>query len=347
MSDPEILPLPIKRGRGRPKGSKNKPKPGRPVPIAAAPKPIPKPQPRPERQTQPPKPPKAARPSPQPAAAKPPPPTYMSPKKIPEPRLPFSVEGFVSFYELMLIDRNIRCPDHFLPVARALCDERISKLLILLGPGSGKSILASIAYPAFVLGCRPHETVLGVSAGETLMQGFQKTVMDWIEFSPQWKMLFPGVRPDKDAGWSTDRGIYVTGRHLGNPDASYFVAGLTSSALTGKHARYIILDDIHNRENAATAAQCQRVRDAWYDTLVGRADPAGARFIAIGRRWSQEDIYGHWKSLGEFVTMELPMFREKTEDGVRHGALYWDVTVPDGLNCVFTDQSCPDCVEVK
>jgi hypothetical protein len=231
----------------------------------------------------------------------------------------------------MFKSRGFGLPPHLYPVAHALMDPRILKLLILQAPGSGKSLLLSCAFPAFEIGQRPDSTVLGTSAGETLMQGFLKTVMDWIEWSPEWRMFFPTVMPDKVAGWSTERGIYVTGRNLGNPDSSYFVAGVTSSVITGKHGSVILMDDIHNRENSANAKQCEIVRDIYYDTLIGRADPNGARFIGAGRRWHEDDVYGHWRDGGEFVTMELQAIREGTNE------LFWDVTLPADLKCCFTD----------
>ena len=64
---------------------------------------------------------------------------------------------------------------------------------------------------------------------------------------------------------------------------------------------------------------------------MGRADPQGARFIFAGRRWHSEDIYGHLKSTGEWVVMELPAVRENAPD------LYWDVFVPDDLVCCLNE----------
>lgn len=248
-----------------------------------------------------------------------------------EPVLPFTAEGLITFYNAMFRQQGFALPPHLYPVAHALMDERIDRLLIIVGPGAGKSLLTSVAFPAFVLGHRPWMTILGVSAGEGLMQGFLKAIMDWIEWSPQWKFFFPNVMPDKNAGWSTERGLYVTGHPYGDPDASLFCAGLSSSVITGKHGRLLILDDIHNRENSATSLQCQIVRKTYYDTLVGRANPAGARFVMTGRRWSEEDIYGHLKGSGQFVTMELPAVRKNTDE------LFWDVTVPTGLKCIFNE----------
>lgn len=258
--------------------------------------------------------------------------------KKPEPpefKLPHTGKGFSLFYNIMYSRRGFFLPRHLVPLSAALADKRITKLLCIVGPGSGKSVMISITYPAFTLGIDPSTTILGISAGENLMQGFVTAVGDWIEHAHDWKTLFPDVIPDKDKGWSTERGLYVKGHPPGDPDASYFATGLTSKALTGKHARLIIGDDLHDKENSSSVEACLRVREIFYRQIMGRADPRGARFIIAGRRWHQEDLYGHLKSTGEWVVMELPSFRDDKGNNGRD--LYWDITIPDGLICCFND----------
>lgn len=259
----------------------------------------------------------------------------------PPPIFPYNAFGLVSFYNFMFEDRGIKLEPHLVPPCHALMDKRIKKLLIVLGPGAGKSLLISVAYPSFEIGYDPSTTFLEVSAGENLVQGFQSAIMDWIETSPRWKTAFPDVTPDKGSGWSNERGMFVTGHKSGDPDATLFACGLDSSALVGKHARNINFDDLHNEETSATEDQCLKVRTKYYRTLMGRADPRGARFVGAGRRWHQEDIYGHLKQSGDYVTMELQAIRDKETD------LWWDVTVPDGLECCFTDGSVPESELVK
>lgn len=245
-------------------------------------------------------------------------------------RFPPTADGLIGFYNFMFSDRKITMPPHLIPVAKALMDDRINKLLVTIGPGSGKSMLLSTLYPAFTIGHDPTTTILGISAGEALMQGFQRSVMDWVQDSPRYHAAFPGVLPDKNAGWSSERGMFVTGRSSGNPDANYAAFGLSSSKLTGVHARRIIIDDIHNQDTAKTSEQCLKVREIYYNTIVGRADPQGCRFVAAGRRWHQDDVYGHFADSGEWIHMNLPAQRE----GRR---LYWDISVPVGLEHVVAD----------
>lgn len=251
--------------------------------------------------------------------------------------LPNNAHGFVTFYNAMFAPQGIMLQPHLRDPARALMDRRIAKLMIIMGPGAGKSMLCDVAYPAFEIGQDPQQTIIGVSAGEALVQGFQKSIMDWIEYSPTWRNLFPDVRPDKEMGWSSERGMFCTGREPGNPDAQFFGCGLTSSALTGKHSRIQIGDDLHNKETASSTEQCMKVRGDYYKTLLGRADPRGCRFVYPGRRWAVEDILGHLMDPTGDETFEsdwVVMVLQAERDGK---LLYWDVQVPRHLTCVFTE----------
>jgi len=240
--------------------------------------------------------------------------------------------ALAAFYDWVHAEQGFSLPPHMLPVCYALTDTRIRNLAVIVGPGSSKSTLLSIVYPTWMIGHSPANTVLNISAGESLPQGFLLSCARVIENSDAFKLTFPKVTPDKGAGWSTERGLFVTGHPPSVPDANYLGVGLGSSALTGKHAKIILCDDIHDRENASTAEACQKVRDAYSTTILGRADPSGARFIVAGRRWSLDDIYGELLTNEAYVVMTLPFERE----GSSH--LYWDIAVPDGMACVFTDR---------
>lgn len=242
---------------------------------------------------------------------------------------------FASLYNAVLGERGFRLPKHLVPVVHALMDSRITKLMIIIGPGSGKSQLLSVIYPACELGLDPSNTILGVSAGENLVQGFMTSTGQIVEFDKTYQRFFPDTRPNKDVGWSTERGLFVTGHKSSDPDASYFSAGLTSKSLTGKHGRVLIMDDLHDAENSSSIDACNKVIDRYYNTLLGRADPMGARLIVAGRRWHESDLYDHLQREGDFVTMVLPAERKGKE-------LYWDVTVPENpdgspLKCCFNE----------
>lgn len=197
------------------------------------------------------------------------------------------------------------------------------------------SQLISCVYPTFLLGEDPRKNVIGISGAEDLIKKFQKTSMEFIEFSKGFREFFPSVFPDKKTGWSTDSGAYLTGRNTSVPDPNWWVGGIASQALVGKHASDIILDDIHTAENTATDLQCNKVHELYLNTIIGRAQSTGARFVLAGRRWRINDLYGRLESSGDWVTMRLPARRAGSEE------LYFDVMVPEGLECIFTEDYGP------
>lgn len=244
----------------------------------------------------------------------------------------WSPRSLVAFYSLIFGEHGWELLDFLWPFCLGFCDTRINKLMFIVGPGCGKSQLMSVCIPAWLIGHDPNVSILGISGGEALMQGFQDAVMELIQHSNAWKLVFPSVMPDKMRGWSTMGGMFVTGRLPGNPDANYLACGIDSKYLTGKHGKLILIDDLHNEENSATAEQCERVVQKYAKTIVGRANPTGARFIMAGRRWHPDDVYGQLKKVGsDWVVIEIPHERPNTK------TLYADVTVPEGLECVFTD----------
>lgn len=241
-----------------------------------------------------------------------------------------TAEGLKAFYNVAFKEQNFKLAPHMWPVCMALADQRIKKLMIIQPPGLGKSLLLSVIYPAWRLGINPAEQILAVSAGEKLVQGFMESAGNIIE-TKEYETIFPKTRPDKADGWSSQKGINVVGRPKGTPDASYFACGIDSSTLTGLHCTQMILDDLHNAANSNTADACEKVVARYYNTILGRADPRGCRFIVAGRRWHMHDIYGELAKSEEYVVMTLPAERPNTDK------CWMDIEVPDGLECVFTD----------
>lgn len=210
---------------------------------------------------------------------------------------------------------------------------------------TGKSVLLCSVYPTWRLGIDPTLTILSVSAGEKLPQGFMAASMQIIQHDPVFKRQFPNVKPAPDLGWSIQRGLFVTGHHPSDSDASYISVGLSSKALTGLHARLHIYDDLHDRENSQTPDGRAGVKAVYYDTLLGRADPRGCRRIAAGRWWAPDDLYQEWIESGDWVVLQLPATRKG------EARLWYDVFVPrtepggPPISCVYSETLTPETLQ--
>ncbi len=245
-----------------------------------------------------------------------------------------------AWYTAIYAARGFGLAPHHYPIIDGLEDsQNIPNFLLLGPPGLGKSNLLSSVYPAWELGHDPSLTILAVSAGEKLPQGFMAATMQIIQNDKIWQQVFPNVRPEPELGWSLSRGLFVTGHHPSDPDASFISVGLSSKALTGLHARLHVYDDIHDRENSSTPDGRAQVVRTYYDTLIGRADPRGVRRVAAGRWWAEDDVYQEWIASGDWVVLQLPASRAGETQ------LWYDVYVPRGVECVYTEKLTRNAVQ--
>jgi hypothetical protein len=241
-----------------------------------------------------------------------------------------------TYYNGIQTTRGFSLAPHHIPLCQGLEDKRIDNVLFMGPQGTGKSTILSCVYPTYALGLDPTLAVLSISAGERLPQTFMLASMQIIQHDPVFRRTFPNVTPDLGTGWSLDRGLFVTGHHPGDENPSYFSCGLASKALTGLHARLMILDDLHDEENSRTPESRAAVVDRYYRTILGRADARGCRRVAAGRWWANDDLYQELIQSGEWVVMSLPASRS----GNRR--LWYDVYVPKGLACTFSETGIPE-----
>ena len=153
------------------------------------------------------------------------------------------------FYNLIFSQQDITLPDHLRPVIWVLGDKNIDAAMLIISPGAGKSLLCDVAWPCYEIGYDPTTSIMGVSSGADLMVDFLQTSMGIIEENEIYKLLFPNVIPDENSGWSTSRGIFVKRPATGQVSPSYQATGYGSRKITGKHAKVILIDDIHDQEN--------------------------------------------------------------------------------------------------
>jgi predicted phage terminase large subunit-like protein len=256
------------------------------------------------------------------------------------PQIPYAYDGphLELFYNLIFSDLNWTLPDHLRPVAWALADKHIKRMMLIISPGAGKSQLVDVAFPIYEIGHDQNTTILAVSSGADLMVDFLKATMQMIEENKVVKLLFPNIKPDINQGWSAGAGAFVKRTVTGQASPTYAATGYGAKKITGKHAKTLIIDDIHDAENSSTPDQLEKVETFYYNTLIGRQDPGGSRMIMVGRRWDESDLYGRLKNSGDWLVMTLASIRNSKE-------LYYDVRIPANLACVFNDYQAKSEVE--
>jgi hypothetical protein len=157
------------------------------------------------------------------------------------------------------------------------------RLLLSVPPRHGKSQLASISFPAYVLGKHPDWPIIHTSYNADLSNDFSRAVRDLLP-SPEYQPCFPGVLPAAAGGsvqrWGIQgcRGVFVS-TGVGGP-------------LTGRGAKLAIIDDpIKNAQDADSEIYRARQRDWYTSTLYTRLEK-GAGLLLIMTRWHEADLAG-------------------------------------------------------
>ena len=198
------------------------------------------------------------------------------------------------FYTFM-----VRCFAHLYPstvfmpnwhlelVAAKLADcvsGKTRRLIINLPPRHLKSLLASVALPAFYLGHNPAAQIICVSYAQELAEKLARDCRS-VMMSAWYKAIFPMTR------LSTQRPSVqelITTRH------GFRLATSVGGVLTGRGADLMLIDDPAKPEEAISDALRKRVND-WYDsTAVSRLNSKqNSRVVIISQRLHEDDLVGH------------------------------------------------------
>lgn len=180
----------------------------------------------------------------------------------------------------------------------------IKRLVITLPPRYGKSICASVAFPAWVLGRDPSKRIICASYSESLASkhaGDCRIVME----SDWYRSAFPGTRISRDKNAELN---YVTTRQ------GFRYSTSVGGTLTGRGGNLIIVDDPIKPEEAMSETKRSGVND-WFDrTLYSRLDSKRDDvIILIMQRLHVEDLAGYVMPREQWVHLNLPAIAESEQ----------------------------------
>ena len=155
---------------------------------------------------------------------------------------------------------------------------KIKRLIINMPPRHTKSEFASFLLPSWMVGRKPnlkiiqstHTTELAIRFGRKA-----KTLMD----SPEYKEIFKTrLREDSQAAgkWETEQG------------GEYYAAGV-GSAITGRGADLLIIDDPHSEQDAMNPEALERAYE-WYTSGPRQRLQPGGAIVLVMTRWSTKDL---------------------------------------------------------
>ena len=194
-----------------------------------------------------------------------------------------------------------------------LCDQIQSmiegenqKLIINLPPRYLKSVICSIALPAFILGHNPSAKIMCISYGEDLASKLAtdcRTIMetDW------YKELFFQTRIRGDRRSSMD---FETTKHGGR------FAVTISGGVTGRGADWIIIDDPLKPVEAFSDIQREKVNELYGNTVNSRLnDKNTGRILVVMQRLHAHDLSGFlFENDPDFKSIVLPLIAVKDEE---------------------------------
>jgi len=158
-------------------------------------------------------------------------------------------------------------------------------LIINVPPGSTKSTICSIMFPAWVWTRMPSaRTICGSHTAPLSLDLSRRCRM--VITSEKYRNLFPEVELADD---QSAKGYYVTKANGGR------LATMVGGAVTGFHAHFILIDDPLDPKGAASDADLKTANDWMRETLPTRkVDKALTPTILIMQRLHEEDPTGEW-----------------------------------------------------
>jgi hypothetical protein len=159
----------------------------------------------------------------------------------------------------------------------------INRLLIMVPPRTLKSICASVAFPAFVLGHDPRRRIIDVSYSESLARKHANDCRAVLRHG-LYRRLFPATRisPFKDAEME-----YVTTAR------GFRLATSVGGTLTGRGGNLLIIDDPMKPQDAHSQSARDNLHQWYGNTLLSRLDnKAKDSIIVVAQRLHPDDLVG-------------------------------------------------------
>jgi predicted phage terminase large subunit-like protein len=186
------------------------------------------------------------------------------------------------------------------------CRKReIRKLIITIPPRNLKSIAASVAFPAFVLGHDPTMRIVCASYSQDLAAKHARDFRAILE-SEWYRRLFAQTRIDPNK--NTEAEVQLT-------EQGYRLSTSVGGTLTGRGGNLILIDDPMKPADRMSEVKRAAVAE-WYDsTLTSRLDNKNEDVIVlIMQRLHVYDLVGHVLDKDEsWAHLNLPAIAEEGE----------------------------------
>lgn len=180
---------------------------------------------------------------------------------------------------------------------------QITRLIINIPPRQGKSLIGSVAYPAFALGHDPAAKFLMISHNQDLANDFANGCRKLMQ-CPFYQALFE-TRLSEERQTLEDFETTAGGRRI-----STSVLG----GITGRGADFIIIDDPIKADDAQSDARRETVNASFYNTIMSRLNnPKTGGIVIIAQRLHADDLIAYVGQRDEWDVLSMPAIAEERE----------------------------------
>jgi hypothetical protein len=177
----------------------------------------------------------------------------------------------------------------------------VRRLIITVPPRSLKSICASVAFPAFVLGQDPTRRIICVSYSEALSRKHANDGRALMR-SGLYRRVFPGTRIS--AGKDTELETMTTAR-------GFRLATSVGGTLTGRGGSLLVIDDPLKPQDAHSQAAREGLQQWYANTLLSRLDRKSEdAIVVVMQRLHVDDLVGYLLEQGGWTHLNLPAMAE-------------------------------------
>ena len=203
-----------------------------------------------------------------------------------------------------------------------LAEGKIKRLIINMPPRHTKSEFGSYLLPAWMVGKNPKLKIIQSTNTTELSVRFGRKAKALID-SPEYQEVFKTrLKEDSQAAgkWETAQG------------GEYYAAGV-GSAITGRGADLLIIDDPHTEQDAMNSQALDRTFE-WYTSGPRQRLQPGGSILLIMTRWNEKDLTGKLISAQKEVKAdqwELIEFPAIMPSGKPVWPEYWNIKDLEGV----------------
>ena len=161
-----------------------------------------------------------------------------------------------------------------------LAEGKIKRLIINMPPRHTKSEFASYLLPAWMVGKNPKLKIIQSTNTTELSIRFGRKAKFLLD-SPEYQEVFQTrLKEDSQAAgkWETQQG------------GEFYASGV-GSAITGRGADLLIIDDPHSEQDAMNMAAMDRTYE-WYTSGPRQRLQPGGAIVVVMTRWNEKDLTG-------------------------------------------------------